>query len=120
MEIGFVLIIVFFIIILLIFLSPKDLNYLIYNPFIRLTILAIIIYISFKNNLIGLLLLILFLLFYFRKYIETFDVVEDDDVDKIVKYTDDSFLSELYNDEDAVTGVWGCSTLGKTMGLCKA
>ena len=102
------------------FRSPKDLNNLLHNPIIQIFLLLIIIYISFFNRILGLLLIILYLLFYFRQYIETFDIVEDDGVDKVVKYTDDSFLSELQNDEDAVTGVWGCSTLGKNMGLCKA
>ena len=41
-------------------------------------------------------------------------------VDKVVEYDDDSLLGKLRNDEDDVEGVWGCSSLGKNMGLCKA
>ena len=53
------------------------------------------------------------------KIYENFDIVENDNVDKVVQYDESSLLGSLQNDEDQVEGVWGCSTLGKEMRLCK-
>lgn len=68
----------------------------------------------------GLIASILYIINQYSHTYEYFDVVEDDDVDKIVEISDNSFLDQLQNDEDEVEGVWGCSTLGKEMKLCKA
>jgi len=117
MEIILV-IIVLILIFISIFQSPKDLQFL-NNPLIIIIIVISIGTITAYSRLLGILLIILIALSYMNNNIERFDVVEND-VDKVIEYTDDSFIMSLQNDEDAVTGVWGCSTLGKDMGLCKA
>ena len=118
MEIILV-IIVLILIFITIFQSPKDLKELLNNPLLLIIIVITIGTITAYSRLLGILLIILLALSYMNQNIEKFDIVEND-VDKVIEYTDDSFIMSLQNDEDAVTGVWGCSTLGKDMGLCKA
>ncbi len=115
-----ILILIFYMVFIL-FRSPKHLNPLFFHPVILIIIVIVILIVTYHNNMIGFLMLISFGLILFlnkRKY-EGFEVVEDDDVQKIVEFEDDSLLSTLQNDEEAVVGVWASSTLGREMGLNK-
>ena len=106
---------------LILLVSPKHLLDNFRQPiFLIILIIIIATFLSF-NKIIGLLLVIVFVAFIFlsRKYYENFHVVEDDNVQKIVEFEDDSLIAELQNDEDNVTGVWSSSPLGKEMGMSK-
>jgi len=115
-----ILILIFYMVFIL-FRTTKHLNPLFFHPVILIIIVIVILIVTYHNNMIGFLMLISFGLILFlnkRKY-EGFEVVEDDDVQKIVEFEDDSLLSTLQNDEEAVVGVWASSTLGREMGLNK-
>ncbi len=103
--------------------GPKHLNPIFYNPLFIVLVFAISIFTFFDSKINAVLFLMIGILlaniYYRKRFIEHFDIVEDD-VDKVVEYDDDSLLGKLRNDEDDVEGVWGCSSLGKNMGLCKA
>lgn len=106
---------------LILLVSPKHLLDNFRQPiFLIILIIIIATFLSF-NKIIGLLLVIVFVVFIFlsRKYYENFHVVEDDNVQKIVEFEDDSLIAELQNDEDNVNGVWSSSPLGKEMGMSK-
>ena len=106
---------------LILLVSPKHLLDNFRQPiFLIILIIIIATFLSF-NKIIGLLLVIVFVIFITlsRKYYENFHVVEDDNVQKIVEFEDDSLIAELQNDEDNVTGVWSSSPLGKEMGMSK-
>jgi len=111
--------------ILLIYLllrGSKHINNEWYNAFYLIIFTMVVMYIVTSNRSIGVILILAILIIIYNlfknKYLEHFDIVEDD-VDKIIEYDDDSLLGKLRNKEDKVTGVWGCSYLGKGMGLCK-
>lgn len=115
-----ILILIFYMVFIL-FRSPKHLNPLFFHP-IALTIIALVILlVTYHNNTVGVIMLIGFwlILYINRKQYEGFRVVEDDNVQKIVEFEDDSLLSTLQNDEEAVVGILASSTLGREMGLNK-
>ena len=105
-----------FVVILLIPFSKSDLKF-------KLFLIPIfIIFVLINQPIIGLILVLIIMVFkyalYRKRHFERFDVVEDD-VDKIVKVDENSFLDRLQNNEDEVEGVWSSSYLGKHMGLSK-
>lgn len=115
-----ILILIFYMVFIL-FRTTKHLNPLFFNPIVLIIIVIVILLVTFHNQVIGIIMLIAFglILYLNRRQYEGFRIVEDDNVQKIVEFEDDSLLSTLQNDEEAVVGVWACSTLGKEMGLNK-
>lgn len=120
--IGLTLIIIYMLFML--FRAPKDFNPITEQPLTLIFAVIIIAIVASFNKYLGLLLFLALILTGFIVHKkdekkESFDIVEDN-VDKVVEFEDDSLLSSLRNDEDLVTGVWGGSYLGKTMGLNRA
>lgn len=101
--------------------TPKAFANFFYNGIIQFILILLLILLINLNKSLGIVYFIAYLATYYRlmSQIERFSVVEDDTA-KIVQYDKDSLLNKLQDKEEDVEGVWGCSALGKNMGLCKA
>lgn len=100
--------------------SPKVSKLFLENYRFQIFIILLGILLTYYYKYLGILFLVGFVGLYFISNYEKegFTVVEDDS-QKIVNIERNSLLDRLQNEEGNVNGVWGCSYLGKNMGLCR-